>query len=145
MQRHRQADQFTGVSFFDIGSHSIQVRYSMLTGKEQVWLDDQLVSSFYSWRFHAVHRFDVDAEPVEVHIKLCSFLKGPLQISLWRAGQQVDCDEVTYEQIRHGMGLAPTKQQSWPAFLGSLLLFGLGGAAVGFLVATAAKDFAGGS
>lgn len=137
MQQHRQATTLTGVSFFDVGAHSIQVRCSMLTGKEQVWLNDQLVSSRYSWRFRSVHRIDIDGEPFEVHIVLCSFLKGPLQISFWRAGQQIDCDEISYDQIRQGMGL--------PAFIGSVLLFALGGAVVGFLLATAVNLLGGGS
>lgn len=118
------------ISFFDVGEHVIRVEASYLTGKERVYVDDELVSEKLTWRFQSEHHFNLDDKSVTVRLKVASMLTGPVAITLIVNGEEVDADIWDLKRIFK----TTTSGQAWWKTL--LLIFALGllGGVLGYFV-----------
>ena len=105
--------------FFEHQGHQIAVNGSAWTGRERVWLDDQLVSDVYSFGLTTRHDFVVDGVNCQVVFKIESILKGT-----------VGCEFVSGGQVLHsaamGLSTEPGKN-AWWSMLAGLLFGALGG------------------
>ena len=119
-----QADR--AVTFFDLGEDCIRVESSFLTGQEQVFVNDQLISKKLSWRYSSTHAFEINGQAIEVRISIGSILRGPVVIELWVNGEKKDSDEWDLKRI-----MQQARQPGWK-FLLTIFLCGMAGAAVGF-------------
>lgn len=122
-----QADR--AVTFFDLGEDCIRVESSFLTGQEQVFVNDQLISKKLSWRYSSTHAFEIKGQAIEVKIRIGSILRGPVVIELWVNGEKKDSDEWDLKRI-----MQQARQPGWK-FLLTIFLCGMAGAAVGFTLA----------
>lgn len=118
------------ISFFDVGEHVISVEASYLTGKERVYVDDELVSEKLTWRFQSEHQFQLDGKDVIVRLKVASMLTGPVAITLIVNGEVVDADIWNLKRI---LKTNATSQVWWKTLL---IIFALGliGGVVGYFV-----------
>lgn len=116
------------ISYFDVGDNTIKVDLSSFNSRESVYVNDVLVSKKYNLKLHAVHAFSIGNEAYEVRVSIASIFKGPINVALYRDGQQIDSD--TYD-------LFPTGKKN--GFTYSLISgFGFGvGAVVGFMLVKA--------
>ncbi|MEW5682105.1 MAG: hypothetical protein AB1780_06970 [Pseudomonadota bacterium] len=121
------------LSYFDYADHTIKVLLSMVSGKEQVYVDDKLVSERRSFRYSSIHHFQLDGKPAEVRIRVGSIFKGPYFIEFWLAGQQRDSDEWDLKRMLSHLKAARQQQPLWQR-LSMYFLYGLVGGAVGALV-----------
>lgn len=131
-----QADR--AVSFFDLGEDCIRVESSFLTGQEQVFVNDTLISKKLSWRYSSVHSFEIQGQHIEVRIRIGSILRGPVVIELWVNGEMKDSDEWDLKRIMQ-QGKQLRAQQAWWKLLLTIFIFGMAGAAVGYSMATLFK------
>lgn len=122
-----QADR--AVTFFDLGEDCIRVESSFLTGQEQVFVNDQLISKKRSWRYSSAHAFEIKGQAIEVKIRIGSILRGPVVIELWVNGEKKDSDEWDLKRI-----MQRARQPGWKALL-MIFLWGMAGAVVGFSLA----------
>lgn len=118
------------VSFFDIGEHVIRVEASYLTGKESVYVDDQLVSEKLTWRFSSEHNFELDGQAITVRIKVGNWLNWQVTITLLANDVEVDSDEWNMQRI---MGIPGNSQRLWKTLL-IIFLLGIVGGVVGYFV-----------
>lgn len=118
------------VSFFDVGDHVIRVEASYLSGRERVYVDDQLISQKLTWRMQSEHSFELDGQAIVVRIKVESLGKGPVSVTLLVDGKEVDSDVWSLKRI---LTTNPKHQTAWQVLL-LLLLFGLIGVAAGYLI-----------
>ena len=118
------------ISFFDVGEHVIRVEASYLTGKERVYVDDELVSEKLTWRFQSEYQFQLDGKDVIVRLKVASMLTGPVAITLIVNGEVVDADIWNLKRI---LKTNATSQVWWKTLL---IIFALGliGGVVGYFV-----------
>ncbi|MDP4537051.1 hypothetical protein Q3O60_12695 [Alkalimonas collagenimarina] len=123
-------DKHHGVSYFEVAEHTIKVVVSFISGLEQIYVDDQLVSSSRNWWLRSVHSFELDGQPAEVRIRTVSLFKGPLQIELHVDGHYQDGDEWDLprmmEQLNNG------KKTKWWVLMLIMFAFGFLGGAFGF-------------
>ena len=128
-----QKKQNNIVSYFDFGEHCIKVETACLSGKECVFLDDQIVSERRNWKYLSVHHFTVDGKAAEVRVSTVSILKGPIHIELYVGGVYVDSDEWDFKRIMQQIRAGKKEQPLWMLLL-SLFASGILGAILGYVV-----------
>lgn len=126
------------VSYFDHDEYTITCIASMLSGMEQVYVNDQLVSEKRSFRFKSVHNFMLGEKQASIIVAVSSIFKGPYIIEFWLDGHKVDSDEWNYRRmIRHSKEINANKSM-WQV-VGTYFIYGmLGGflgGSLGYLVA----------
>ena len=72
--------------YFDDESTQIVVFVSALSGKEVVFVDDEIVSNMRSFRLKATHSFEHKGQQYEVTIALGNLFKGTINCSLLKDG-----------------------------------------------------------
>lgn len=83
----------TGIrSFFDIDGITIEVWGSSWSGREEVRIDGQRVSSLRSLRRSSRHEFHHGGHDYAVEFSCLAFGTGTFQITLYRDGIEVDSD-----------------------------------------------------
>ncbi len=130
------------VCYFDHGEDTITCVASLITGKEQVYINDQLVSEKRSFRFKSVHHFQLNGQQASITISVGNLLKGPYTIEFWLDGTRVDSDEWNYQRL-----LAQAKSAHANKSLGQVMgvyfiygmIGGFVGALFGYLIALAFK------
>lgn len=127
-------------SWFDLDGITIEVWASSWSGKEEVRIDGQVVSSLRSLRRKSVHRFTDDGHEYKITVACLAFGTGTFEISLFRDGVKVDSDtgsamgrDMFDEDNRILWGKLVRKLA--PVFLVS----GLAGMVVGYTVASLLK------
>lgn len=123
--------------YFEHQGREITLVFSLFSGREQVFVDNQPVAQCRNWHFRNVHVFDVGgvSYALEVAVKknLKSILFGIVSIQLRANGAVVDSDQVN--ALRHlagkGKGGHPL---TWMRVLAWLLPFFAVGMIAGFVV-----------
>lgn len=118
------------ISFFDIGDHVIRVEASYLTGKESVYVDDELISEKLTWRFTSEHKFELDGKQIAVRLKVGNLFTGPVSISLWVNGEEIDSDIWNMKRILKTSG---SSQPWWKTIL-TIFALGLIGGVIGYFI-----------
>lgn len=131
-----QADR--AVAFFDLADDCIRVESSFLTGMEQVFVNDELISKKLSWRFKSVHTFEWKGQTIEIKIRLSGRLLSSVVIEFWVNGEMKDSDEWDLKRVMQ-QAKQLKAQQSWWKMLLTIFVFGMAGAAVGYSLASLFK------
>jgi hypothetical protein len=131
-----QADR--AVSFFDLGEDCIRVESSFLTGQEQIFVNDELISKKLSWRFRSVHAFEMKGQNIEIRIRVSGILFSSVVIEFWVNGEMKDSDEWDLKRIMQ-QGKQLRAQQVWWKLLLTIFICGMAGAAVGYSLASLFK------
>ena len=79
-------------AFFDIDDITIAFWGSAWTGREVVTVDDRVVSDKRSLRLVTEHHFEYAGIHYKLVFHLKSFMRGLMQIELYREGELVDSD-----------------------------------------------------
>jgi len=127
------------ISFFDCGEHTIKVIASFTSGKEYVYVDDQLVSEKRSFRYKSEHTFILDGKQAVIKVSIASILRGPYLIEFWLDQQLIDSDQWDMKRITQHIKQAKADVPRWKrvtSFLLVLAVCGAFGAFVGFSLAT---------
>ncbi|WP_113906643.1 hypothetical protein [Aliidiomarina celeris] len=124
--------------YFEHQGRTIKLWFSSFSGKEEIYINGELVSHSRSWRFKNTHRFTYEGTNYEVEVGVrnwkCLF-QGIYYIELRANGLLIDQDEINYMLTLGAMEDKKGKEKfSWRKFLLSLLPFFLFGAGVGFVV-----------
>lgn len=122
--------------YFDDEGTSITAFGSTLSGREKVFVDDELISSKQNWRFSNCHKFTLNNADYEVEFRVTNWRTGELVCSLRKNGALLDTATKAYATER-------SEAFTWRRFvLGALYGGAIGFSAVwGFYTA---KDFLGG-
>lgn len=123
------------LSVFDFGEHTITVVTSMMSGRERVFVDDQLVSDKRSFRYHSCHTFALDGRTCDIRVRVKSIWRGPYIIEFRVDDHLVDSDEWDLQRIiNHVNGTTGSvpKRQFWTQFLAYVLIGGGIGALFGY-------------
>ena len=93
-------------SYFEWKGHDITVQISMLSGKEWVYVDGELVSQKSNWYFKSSHMIEIEGEKLEVQI--CLNGKWMITVFLKKGYRSIDEYEfgLTHVQILKGIGVA---------------------------------------
>ena len=118
------------ISFFDIGDHVIRVEASYLTGKESVYVDDKLISEKLTWRFTSEHKFELDGKQIAVRLKVGNLFTGPVSITLWVNGEEIDSDVWNMKRILKTTG----SSQNWWKTILTIFVLGLIGGVIGYFI-----------
>ena len=121
------------VSYFDHGEDTITCVASLLTGKEQVYVNDELVSEKRSFRLKSAHHFQLGEQQVTIVISVGNLLKGPYNIEVWLDGILIDRDQWDYQRMMAQSNSAHANK-SMGQVLGIYFLYGMIGGFVGALV-----------
>ena len=104
-----------------------------MSGREQVYVDEILVSEKRTFRYSSVHTFQIDQQAAEIRVRVVSIFKGPYIIEFWLAGELVDSDEWDFPRIMAQMKNAQQQMPLWKK-LRMFFVFGICGGVVGALV-----------
>ncbi len=130
------------LSYFDHGDYTITCVASLLTGKEQVYVNDQLVSDKRSFGLKSEHHFLLGEQKARIIIRVANLLKGPYIIEFWLDDQKIDTDEWGFQRIKAQTKAINANKSIWE-IMGIYFLWGMAGGfvgvLVGYLVATLAK------
>lgn len=121
------------LSFFDSGEHTIKIVASFVSGREQVYVDEILVSEKRTFRYSSVHTFQIDQQAAEIRVRVVSIFKGPYIIEFWLAGELIDSDEWDFPRIMAQLKNAQQQMPLWKK-LRMFFVFGICGGVVGALV-----------
>lgn len=130
------------ISFFDCGEHTIKVIASFTSGKEYVFVDDQLVSEKRSFRFKSEHTFVLDGQQAIIKVSIASLFRGSYLIEFWLEQQLIDSDEWDMKRIMQHVKQAKADIPRWKrvaSFIIVVTVCGAFGAFVGFSLATFLK------
>lgn len=127
-----QTGKYILTCYFEWQGHSITVQNSTLSGREWVYVDDQLVSQKLNFSHSSRHSFTLDGQQLEIRILVHSVFKGPIDIKLMSGGRCLDQDSFNYQQIMPGG--KSFKRLVFDGFI-SGFIFGAVGMMVGYLIA----------
>src|SRR5690606_22710478 len=82
------------ISYFDLGEHTIRVEVSTFSGKEEVFVNDQCVSSKRSFRLKTVHEFVLDDQAVKIIVHIKNIFTNPMVISFYVNDVLRDTDDL---------------------------------------------------
>jgi hypothetical protein len=99
---------------------SLKVEGSYWTGRERIWIDDQLVIDKRSYGFRSEHDFDHQGDKFKVVFDMKNMLTGDLQIEAARNGKELFSDRKRLYSLR--------------MFIALLLILGAAGYGLGFYV-----------
>lgn len=113
-------------SYFDIGNHAIAFIGSTVNGKEQVYVDEALVSEKRSFGLKSSHKFIVEGKPYTIAVKVKNVFSGKFEIQLYQGSTLIDEDSIhhLHSSLQGGMKL-------WAPLLAVGILFGI---AVGYVI-----------
>ena len=94
-----QTGKYIYTSYFEWQGHNIVAQGSMFSGKEWIYVDDQLVSEKWSWKYHSGHRFTLDGQVLNVRFIVHSLMKGPIDIKLLQGEHCLDQDTINLHKI----------------------------------------------
>lgn len=124
--------------YFEHLGREITLVFSLYSGKEQVYVDNQLVSERRNWRFKSVHAFNVGGVSYALEVTTIKSLKGLLSgiidIQLKANGTVVDSDQVNSQQQLSG-GENGNTSAKWKRVVRALMPFFAAGAIAGFAAA----------
>ncbi len=123
-------------SWFDIDGITIEVWGSAWTGREEIRVDDTLISSVRSLRRTTRHEFRHGDHDYAVEFSCLSFGTGTFRITLYRDGVEVDSDSgsVMGPDLLDDNGKVIWRR-AWKKVLPVFLISGLAGMVFGFTVA----------
>ncbi|MGE6448406.1 hypothetical protein [Pseudoalteromonas tetraodonis] len=110
--------------YFQDGDNQIACFGSYFTGKEEVYINDDLVSSRRSVNIKSSHKFDFENSRYQVKFDMLNILTGRLECTLYKD------QEVLAKQVQSSLPSDPKKA----AFF--ILGCALGGAVFGYTTAT---------
>lgn len=110
--------------FYD-GDLRITAFGSGLSGREAVFVEEELVSSKRSFRMGNIHHFDYANHRYQVELKVESIWTGQLSCTLSKDGEVIARETKSYIE---------NPNDFWKANAKGILLIGLLGGVVGFLV-----------
>jgi hypothetical protein len=84
--------------YFDDEGTQIVAFASALSGKEVVFVDDEIVSSKHNFRLKATHSFEHKGHQYEVTIALENLLKGTINCSLQKDGVLINKTRKSFHQ-----------------------------------------------
>jgi hypothetical protein len=67
---------------FTEGEHTIHLNCSAVNGKEQLYIDDELVSKKWSFRRKSIHQFSIGDDLYEVELNVVNMLTGETHCTL---------------------------------------------------------------
>lgn len=67
---------------FTQGEHTIHLHCSAVNGKEQLYIDDKLVSKKWSFRRKSIHQFSIGDDLYEVELNVVNMLTGETHCTL---------------------------------------------------------------
>ena len=121
-----QASVKEGIWFvFNDENHTIHVWGSLLNGKENVFVDEQIVSEKRSIKQNSEHIFNIDNNEYKIKVSAVNRLMGPLECQLFRNGILKSSYSCKYERGKNA------KQYS---FLAMMLLIGIVGIPTSFIM-----------
>ena len=109
--------------YFDDNGTPITAFGSAVSGREKVFVDDELVSSKRNWRFSTHHDFTWNDTPYRVEFKVTDWRTGELTCSLSKDGTLVSTATKAY-------ATSEKAAFSWRSLLLSVLYGGIFGFAV---------------
>lgn len=74
---------------FDIEDHKVVYKASALSGDEQVWVDDELVSEQVNYQLCSKHTFSIDSVPYQIDFVANNLIRGDLDCKLMHQGEMV--------------------------------------------------------
>ena len=74
---------------FEVDGHNINAKASAKSGKEQVWLEDKLVSDKRSLGVRTVHNITIDDIAYEIEFHMANILTGEVHCTLIKQGTHV--------------------------------------------------------
>jgi hypothetical protein len=105
-------------SVFDYAGHEIRLEVSMFSGREWLYLDDQLLEKKLNLTScRSTFQFALDGQSAEVRLQakgLAGALTGHYGVELFVGGVLTDCDEFNYTQL---MVKDPKKRRGGLSFL----------------------------
>lgn len=120
-----------GNFYFDLNGQQLRVWFSSFSGKEEIYLNEELISTNRSWRKMSTHEFHFAGEFYRVRVGVRSWgeaFKGVYVSELYRGEQLIDQDEIVLFQDEQ------TKEPfSWTKFAIGLVPWLIGGFIAGFL------------
>ncbi|WP_126764643.1 hypothetical protein [Aliidiomarina iranensis] len=118
-----------GNFYFDVNGQQVRVWFSSFSGKEEIYVNEALVSSNRSWRKISEHAFHLEGETYRVRVGVRNWseaFKGIYIAELYRGKELIDEDEINM--------IGDAKEPfSWRKFGIGLLPWLIGGFIVGFL------------
>lgn len=130
--------------FFDVDDVTIRVWGSVWTGREVVELDDQIVSSKYSFRMSTPHEFSHAGHDYKVIFRIAAIMTGLVEIELHRDGVLIDSDQGRHASVPID---SATGRVDWRRYAREILIYallgGLAGGVLGYLIATLFKSSTG--
>ncbi len=122
-------------SVFDYAGHEIRLEVSMFSGREWLYLDDQLLEKKLNLTScRSTFQFALDGQNAEVRLQargLAGALTGHYGVELYVGGELTDSDEFNYSQL---MVKDPNKRRGGLLFIAFCL-------AAGFVFGTAVAMF----
>ena len=119
----KKSSRFTlaGVWFYQtIHGHQLAVYGSYFSGKERIWLDDELVSEKNSMKLRSRHGIDIEGQTYEIDFgfkSIWALLLGEFSLDIHSQG----------ETLFSGTKAMLTRKQTMVAFLASFIAGGLAG------------------
>ncbi|EGN76094.1 hypothetical protein A28LD_0582 [Idiomarina sp. A28L] len=119
-----------GNFYFDVNGCQVRVWFASFSGKQEVYVEDTLVSSSRSWRKMVTHNFEVAGQPYKLLVGIHNWSdasKGFYLAELYHNEKLIDKDEILmFEDARNG---APF---SWRKFAIGIAPWLIGGFIFGF-------------
>lgn len=84
--------------YFRDENRQFAIHGSGYSGKESVYLNDQLISSLRNYRRHSQHQFNVAQDNYRVEFNVTSILKGEIVCSLYKNEQLLETETKAYTQ-----------------------------------------------
>lgn len=129
--------------YFEHLGREIILRLSVYSGKEEVFIDNQLISEKINWRFNSAHRFEFEGTTYEIQLQTIKTIKGILLgrtlINLIADNQLIDRDYIGY--FDYYLTQYKQKKLNWKSLFHSFLPYFLVGAVLGVASALIIKLF----
>lgn len=120
--------------YFEHQGREITLLFSLMSGREQVFVDNQPVAQARNWHFRNVHTFEAGgvsyALEVAVAKKLKNIFFGIVDIQLRANGTMIDSDH--FNTMWYLSGRKDNHPRTWKRILLWLLPYFAGGMALGF-------------
>lgn len=135
-QKSPNASWTSAEVYFEHNGHSIVVWFSTYSGKEKVYVDDELVSDARSWRLSNKHVISIGASSCEIKVSVKGWKNlflGIYSVYFYVEGELVDQDELEFMKY---LGKGHKKKPfSWKRFVFTLIPFLVAGYFVGYFSA----------
>jgi hypothetical protein len=84
--------------FFEDDGNKIAMHGSAISGKETIYVNDEVVSETRNYKFKSDHLFEINGVEYNVEFKMKSMLKGELLCSLYRENKLLTTESKAYFQ-----------------------------------------------